>query len=145
MYEKAQKPPPPGSPTEILFILVWNMRQHQEFHKSRAVAQALMSQKGAEEKTINEAFEKLREAFFPFDKNAKRSELKDMRHHLLTEIARGPLSVTPLEDPNRRKVASRLVQGQSDLARREAMTKAGALSRLDPFEKARNRKRSTAS
>lgn len=126
---------------EILFILVWNMRQNQEFHKSRAVMQALLSQKGAEEKTITEAFDKLREAFFPFDRNERKSQIKEMRERLMAEIQRGPLGITMIEDPNRRKQPLRLQQGQAELARKAAMSKSGASVALDPFDKARKRKR----
>lgn len=141
MFDKATAPPEPGSPREIMFILVWNMRQNIEFHKSRAVLQALMSQKGAEEKTIADAFDILREAFFPFDSNSKKATIKDMRSQMLKEISRGPLSITPLADPGRRKASSRLVQGQGEMARRGEMKKAGALADLDPFDQARRRTR----
>lgn len=124
-----------------MFILVWNMRQNQEFHKSRSVMQALLSQKGAEEKTITEAFDALREAFFPFDRNEKKSQLKEAREKLMAEINRGPLGITMVEDPNRRKMSSRLVQGQANLAQKNAMAQSGASVALDPFDKARKRKR----
>lgn len=127
---------------EKLFILVWKMRQDIEFQKSRSTLQALLSQKGAEDKTILSAFEDLREAFFPFDKNQKTDEIRRLKDAMIKEITRGPLSITVLDDPNRRKVASRLVKGRESLAAKDAATRIGQLRQIDPFNKSRNRRRS---
>ena len=127
---------------EMVFLMVWKMRADIEFHKSRSMMQALLSQKGAEDKAILEAFSDLKEAFFPFDKNQKKDELKRLKDEMLKEIRRGPVSVTPLEDPNRKKVASRLVRGQQDLATRKSMTESGrTVSIDDAFDRARHRRR----
>jgi hypothetical protein len=126
---------------EIVFILLWKMRQDIEFQKQRALMQAQLAQKGAESKFILEAFEQLREAFFPFDKNQKKDENNRMREQLLKEIGRGPLAVTVLEDPNRRKVASRLVKGQADLAQKREMSEQGKTVNIDAFDRARKRPR----
>lgn len=139
--DKTQKLPPRTSPMGIMFLMVQAMRQNLEFQKSRVMAQAMLAQKGADEKSISEAFDMLKEAFFPFDKNQKKAQLKDMRTQMLREISRGPLGITPMADPNRKKVASRLVQGQGEQTRREQMTKAGALSSMDAFDQARKRRR----
>lgn len=130
---------------EIVFLLVWKMRQDIEFHKSRATLQALLSQKGAEDKAILEAFNDLREAFFPFDKNEKQSGLKKLKEAMLKEIKRGALSVTPMVDPNRRKVASRLAQGRADLERHKTMARSGKATGIDAFQRARLRPRGSAS
>lgn len=126
---------------EIVFILVWKMRQDIEFQKSRATMQALLAQKGAENKFILEAFEHLREAFFPFDRNQRGDEIKRMREALTKEIGRGPLSVVPLEDPNRRKIASRLAKGQQNLAQSQALRRKGQTISIDAFDQARRRSR----
>lgn len=126
---------------EIVFILIWKMRQDIEFQKSRATLQALLAQKGAENKMVLEAFEQLREAFFPFDRNQRTDEIKRMRDTLNKEIGRGPLSITPLDDPNRKKVASRLVKGQKDLATKKAMQNQGKTVSIDAFDQARRRPR----
>jgi broad specificity phosphatase PhoE len=126
---------------EMVHILVWKMRQNIEFHKSRSTMQALLSLKGAEDKTIMAAFDDLREAFFPFDKNEKKDEIRKLKDEMLKEIRRGPLAITVLADPNRKKVASRLVRGEADLIQKQNMTRAGRLVNIDAFQKARRRDR----
>jgi broad specificity phosphatase PhoE len=135
------RPPEPGSPMEMVYLLVWKMRQNIEFHKSRATMQALLSLKGAEDKTIMAAFDDLREAFFPFDKNEKKDEIKRMKDEMLKEINRGPLAITVLADPNRKKVASRLVRGEADLMQRQRLTQSGRAVNIDAFQKAQRRTR----
>lgn len=126
---------------EMLFILVWKMRQDIEFHKSRATMQALLSQKGADDKSIMQAFSDLRDAFFPFDKNQKTDEVRRLRESMMKEINRGPVSVTALEDPGRKKVASRLAKGQREMARRMSEQKDGTTLSLDAFDKSKKRPR----
>ena len=141
MFEKARRVPEPGSPMEMVFVLLWKMRQDIEFHKSRATLQALMSQQGVEDKPVLEAFDNLKEAFYPFNKTKKSTELKNMRETLMREVRRGPISVTPMEDMNKRKVSSRLARGTRDLAQKEEMHRAGKTVSIDAFDKARHRKR----
>ncbi len=141
MFEKAKRVPNPGSPMEIVFMLVWNMRQDIEFHKSRATLQALLSQKDVEGKTVMKAFDGLRDAFFPYNKNQKKGELKQLREQLLQEVKRGPVSVTPMQDVNKRKVASRLVRGEQALARKSEMQQSGKTVNIDAFDRARQRTR----
>ena len=141
LYERTTRPPEPGSPMEMVHLLVWKMRQNIEFHKSRATMQALLSLKGAEDKTILAAFDDLKEAFFPFDKNEKKSEIQSLKNEMLREINRGPLAITVLADPNRKKVASRLVKGQEELAQKQRMQQAGRSVNIDAFQKAQRRTR----
>ncbi len=119
MFDKATRVPPPGDPMETIFLLVWKMRQNIEFLKSRATLQALLNQKGAEPKHIEEAFNELRHAFFPFEKNQRKQEIGDMRQVMMREIARGAVAVIPTVDPDHRKVANRLARGQERLIRRQ--------------------------
>jgi hypothetical protein len=110
--------PEPGSPMELLFLLVWNMRQRIEFHKARSTLQAFLSQRGAEPKEIMSAFDDLREAFFPFDKNEKEDEKKRLRDELMKEVNRGPVVVEPMIDLHHSKIASKLTRGQERLEQR---------------------------
>ena len=126
---------------EMVFLLVWKMRQDIEFHKSRATMQALLAQKGAEPKEIKEAFDMLKEAFFPFDKNQKTDEAARMKAAMQREISRGPLEVTAMEDPNRKKVAGRLTRGDRELEQQNEMKKQGQSVNIDAFDKARHRPR----
>lgn len=119
MFDKASRVPKPGDPVELVFLLIWKMREGIEFQKSRSTLQALMNQKGAEPKHIEEAFEDLRMAFFPFEKNQKKQEIGNLRQTMMREIARGALSVTPTVDPDSRKMANRLARGQEQLLKRQ--------------------------
>jgi hypothetical protein len=143
LYEKATRLPEPGSPMEIIFLLVWNMRQKIEFQKARAELQALLSQKGAEPKEILQAFDDLRESFFPFDKNAREADLKEMRETLMREVSRGLLSLVPQVDLNRHKIASKLARGQKLLDERIAMQQRGRMESIDAFDRARRKPRRT--
>lgn len=127
---------------ELVFLLTWKMRQQIEFQKSRATMQALMSQKGAEEKQIQAVFEDLKEAFFPYDKNERLADTKRMKEAMYSEIARGPLELTVLEDPNRQKMNPRLQKGEADLRKKGDLEQKGRLTTLDDaFAKARKRGR----
>lgn len=119
VFDKATRVPKPGDPMEIVFLLMWKMRQDIEFQKSRATLQALMNQKGAESKHIEEAFQDLRASFFPFEKNQKKQEINNLKQTMLREIARGALQVTPTMNPDQRKVNNRLARGQERLLRRQ--------------------------
>lgn len=141
LYDKAERLPEPGSPMEILFLMVWTMRQDIEFQKSRATLQALLSQKGADDKTILKAFEDLRNAFHPFDRVQKKEDEKHQKDALRRWIQHGPVEVQAQIDPNRRKVASRLRRGDKDLAQRKAMEIGGQVVGIDAFQRSRRRPR----
>lgn len=103
---------------EIIFLFIWKMRQDIEYQKSRAVMQALLNQKGAEPKHIEDAFKDLRSAFFPFEKNQRKQEVNEQRQTLMRFVQNGPVAFTPTADPNQRKMAHRLSRGQERLFRR---------------------------
>ncbi len=146
MFDKAKTLPWPGDPLELVFLLVWKMRQQVEFQKERATLQALMAQKGAEGKQIESVFEDLKEAFFPYDKNERKADDKKMREAMYSEISRGPLELTAMSDPNKRKVDHRLQRGTADLQKKSDLQKTGNLMTLDDaFEKARRRGRGVSS
>lgn len=126
---------------EILFLLVWNMRQEIEFQKQRVLVQAMLAQRGAEQEEIIKAFDHLRQVFFPYDKNAKKEELKKMRDVLQRSVAAGPMEVRPLVDTYLPKIKSSLERGQVSLKKKADMLRSGASVQLDPFEKARRRPR----
>lgn len=130
---------------ELLFLMVWKMRQEIEFQKSRSQLQALLSQKGAESKEILKAFQDLRESFFPYDKNQKQDEMKNLREALRREAARGPMEIIPLKDPNEDKVKSRLKKGAAEVAKKQDMERKGGLEKIDAFDRARRRSRKPAS
>ena len=118
------------------------MRQKIEFQKSRALIQALMSQQGAQDEHIKKVFDELNEAFFPFDKNQKESELKRMREAMRKAVSAGPLAVFAQDDGKAaRTVASRLKKGQRNLEERKAQEAIGLTRSIDPFETARRRPR----
>lgn len=102
---------------ETIFLLIWKMRQDIEFQKSRANLQALLNQKGAEQKHIEDAFKDLRGAFFPFEKNQRRQEVAQQRQTLLRFVQQGPIEFTPMSNPDHHKTANRLARGQQRLQR----------------------------
>lgn len=142
LYEKATKLPPFSTPTGIMFLLVFKMRQSIEFQKSRTLVQSLMSQQGANDDHIKKAFDDLKEAFFPFDKNQKQAELKKMRDAMTYWVNQGPVVVEVQSDGRQdKRVASKLARGQRDLNNRMSQDQSGRLVGIDAFAKAKNRKR----
>lgn len=142
LYEKATKLPPFSTPTGIMFLLVFKMRQSIEFQKSRALIQALMSQQGANDEHIKKAFDDLKGAFFPFDSNQRTAELKKMRDAMTYWVNHGPVVVEAQSDGRQEKrMASKLARGQRELESRKAQEKSGRIVGLDPFEKAKRRSR----
>lgn len=142
VYELYDGVPDFDTPMGVLLMLVWRQRQAIEFQKHRSLIQALAAQKDADDKIIKDVFDQMKEAFFPFEKNARTSEIKKMEEVMKAWINRGPLAVKALEDPGRsRKMASRLSQGQRVLAARKAEKETGKTAPLDPFQKARHRRR----
>lgn len=142
LYEKATKLPPFSTPTGIMFLLVFKMRQSIEFQKSRALVQALMSQQGANDEHIKKAFTDMKEAFFPFDKNQRTAELKKMRDAVNYWVNHGPVVIEAQSDGrHEKKMASKLARGQRELEAHKAQEKAGRIVGLDPFAKAKRRSR----
>ncbi len=143
LYEKATKLPPFSTPTGMMFLLVWKMRQTIDFQKSRALIQALMSQKGAQDESIKKVFEDLREAFFPFDKNQREAELKKMKTAMDHWIKQGPVVVEAQDlGMQTKKIAPKLLRGQKSLAEHQAQQASGKSVSLDPYKKAKRRARS---
>jgi hypothetical protein len=120
LFDKASRVPPPGDPMELIFLLIWKMRQDIEFQKSRATLQALLNQKGAESKHIEDAFKDLRSSFFPFEKNQRKQEVGNLKKLMMREVARGALAVIPQANPDQRKTANRIARGQERLQKRPA-------------------------
>ncbi len=144
LFEKATKLPAISSPTGMMFLLVYNMRQKIEFQKSRALIQALMSQQGAQDENIKKVFEDLKEAFFPFDKNQRSAELKKMRQAVEYWVKQGPVVVEAQDQDGKtkRRRQSKLIRGQKDLETRQTAEQQGRMIQLDPFQQARRRARS---
>lgn len=145
LYEKATKLPPFSTPTGIMFLLVFKMRQSIEFQKSRALIQALMSQQGAQDEHIKKAFDDLKESFFPFEKNQRQSELKKMKDAMNYWVNQGPVVVETQMDPHQeRKRASKLARGKRELENRMSQEKSGHFVSMDPFSKAKRRNRGSS-
>ena len=148
LLEKYPDVPPTGSPMEILFLVLWRMRQELAFQQSRSAVQSMLSQQGADSKSIEKAFEDLKNSFFPFEKTQRAEEIEILKKVMSKELKRGALSVRPMIDLTRAKNKKKLERGDRILKQRASQLRQGALKPLekDPFLKAkRRRKRSSAS
>lgn len=147
LFDRMTVLPDPGSPMEILILVLWRMRQNIEFQKSRAVMTALLNQQGAEAKFIEKAYADLKEAFFPFEKSDREEEISVLKKVMEKELARGPLSVKPMVDVTRNNMKAKLAQGDKVMQDRARQLRKGTLKTLeaDPFQTARSRSRNTAS
>jgi hypothetical protein len=143
LYDRVDGMPDPGSPMEILYMVLWRMRQQIDFHKSRALMQALMSQQGVNAEHIEKAFEDLRNSFFPFEQHQKEEEVESLKKIMFKEIARGALSVTPMVDMTRTRVKQDIARGQANIREKADMLRSGRLKPLDQdlLKKARSRDR----
>lgn len=148
LYDRIKRLPEAGSPMEIVFLVIWRMRQQIEFHKSRVLVQALLNQQGAEAKHIESAYEDLRGAFFPFEKTQREDEIVDLKKVMHRELAKGALSVTPMMDMTRANIKQKLSKGEAAIRERASLLKSGRLRALDGedrFRRAKMRIRETAS
>lgn len=139
--------PEPGSLMEMIFLVVWKMRQNIEFQKTRVVVQAQMSQQGVEGKLIEKAFEDLRQAFFPFERTEREETIDSLRKALMKEVGRGGLSVKPMMDLTRAQMRQKLDKGAHALNQRAHLLKEGRLRSIDepnPFLSARRRPRTAS-
>lgn len=133
---------------EMIFLSVWKMRQNIEFQKTRVVVQAQLSQQGVEGKLIEQAFEDLRQSFFPFEKT-QREETNDLlRKALHKEVARGGLMIKPQVDLTRAQMRQKLTKGAMVVNQKADLLRQGRLKPLDqtsPFQAAKRRTRNSAS
>lgn len=136
-----------GSPMEMIFLVVWKMRQNIEFQKTRVIVQAQMSQQGVEGKLIEKAFEDLRGAFFPFEKTEREETIDQLRKALTKEIARGGLSIKPMMDLTRSQMRQKLNRGAHILNQRADLLREGRLKPIDqgtPFANSKRRPRTAS-
>lgn len=136
--------PEVGSPMELLFLVLWRMRQQVEFHKSRVVVQALLAQQGVESKHVEAAYDDLRSAYFPFEKAKRDEEIVDLKKVMHRELARGAIAVKPLADLTKDNMRNKLAQGAAAIKERADLLKAGRLRNIDqgdPFQAARTKER----
>lgn len=136
-----------GSPMEMVFLAVWKMRQSIEFQKTRVVVQAQMSQQGVEGKLIEKAFDDLRQAFFPFEKTQKQESNDMLRKALEREVARGGLSITPMQDLTKAGMRQKLNKGAHAIDQRADLLRQGRLKPIDqqsPFTTAKRRPRTAS-
>lgn len=136
-----------GSPMEMIFLVVWKMRQNIEFQKTRVIVQAQMSQQGVEGKLIEKAFEDLRGAFFPFEKTEREETIDQLRKALTKEISRGGLAIKPMMDLTRSQMRQKLNRGAHILNQRADLLREGRLKPIDqgtPFTNAKRRPRTAS-
>jgi len=136
-----------GSPMEMIFLVVWKMRQNIEFQKTRVLVQAQMSQQGVEGKLIEKAYEDLRGAYFPFEKTQREETIDQLRKALHKEIARGGLVIKPQIDMTRSQMRQKLNRGAHILSQRADLLREGRLKSIDrgtPFTAAKRRPRTAS-
>jgi len=80
-----------------MFLYLWDMRQEREFLAHRAVIQAIMGSNNQE--AVQASYKDLLNAFNPYLKETKEHESKKYKEKLAKEIAKGTLSVVPINNP----------------------------------------------
>jgi len=85
--------PPPGSPLESLFLLVWRMRQDIKFYKHQAIVQTAANPKDGE--SITKAWARYTDAMFPYQ-HAELARADQAAMSSLTKVVeQGALTVRP--------------------------------------------------
>ena len=116
MYDKLVRMPEPGSPLESLMLIVWRMRQDLRVQEVRAMTTAIVSA-GSEgddrDKPVQEAWNAYLTEMFPFQRGLLKNQDQKAIDYLKSEVAKGPLTVTSLEQ---------ITRGRSKLRRQQAMT-----------------------
>jgi len=102
MYDKGKKPFP-GTLAESIMLLVFQRRQEQRLHETRAVLQALLPVGTPEqsEDTIS-AFKEFRLALYPFERSETRKRIADERRALQSLVQAGPVKIRPVPLPTGR-------------------------------------------
>ncbi len=119
---------------EILFLLLWKMRQEKEFNRDRAIIQAQVL--GLEDgKAAIDAFKDYQNSWMPFMKKAQELEDTDIKEFMHREIAKGPLKVVPMREDKPKGISQGLIRGQEALQKRADLLKTGKLKTLDPFRR----------
>ena len=114
MYDLARSAPPPGSPLESLFILVWWMRQDLHYYGVRVAVQAMIDpDKG---KAAEDAWKEFTDYFYPFLKGQRKRHDKMAIGALMKEVKRGFLSVRPLAPLVKSKLGRRVREYDTDMS-----------------------------
>ena len=124
IYEKEVRPVP-GSLVEVIFIIVFFMKQRTEFQKTRATVQASLDQEGKE--TLK-AFEDFRKAVFPYERSLALKKFVAEKQLLEKWVTDGPVGVTPMFMP---KKGRHYDKGIEALKQKKMQEQAGLLERLE--------------
>lgn len=94
------EPPAPGTPLESLMILVWRARQDIELQKTRSMVQAVLAAASEAEEANNqlkESWQDFLDGLYPYQRGSRKRADDAAMEYLKREVAKGPLTVTPLQ------------------------------------------------
>jgi len=103
MYDKLHEPPAPGTPLESVMLLVWRMRQDIEFQRTRVTINAILASAAqgdnvqAANKELQDAWQDYLDESYPYQKGQRTKTDSAAIEFLKQEVAKGPLTVTPLQ------------------------------------------------
>lgn len=107
MYDTCKRQPPPGSPVESLFILVWWMRRDIDYYMVRVMVQSAVDpDKG---KSTTDAWKDFTEYFYPYLKGQRREHDHQALGSLMREVKKGQLTVRPLMPLVKSKLGSKRI------------------------------------
>lgn len=107
MYDTAKRHPPPGSPLESMFILVWWMRRDIDYYLARTMVQSAIDPD--EGKSTSEAWKEFTEHFYPYLKGQRKRHDQAAMGALMKEVKKGFMAVRPLVPLVKSKLSSRRV------------------------------------
>lgn len=122
-YETMREPPPVGSVLESIFFVYLLLRDQQELEKTVALAQIQIDPKKAVE-----AIDGYQKSLFPWTEKQRSEEDQMQKKFLEQEIARGPLTVTPLfQTPLHSRMNAKRISPEQAKARQGLMKKLGSM------------------
>lgn len=121
-----RRPPPRGSAQSYVLQALLIRKDHIEYTRTRAIVQAIINKDEA-----NNALELYRDTQMPYLPKVKRSERQDVIKRLMSEVSKGPMSITPvMQKQVKSKLKTKVIQRSEEerlVSARRVATKMGGI------------------
>ncbi len=95
--------PPPGSPAELVMVMVWQMKQEIGFYAHHVLVQATANPEDGD--AVQAAWKRFRNALFPHHEAETQKSDSDAMDALKQAIEEGPLAISALAPMVQSKMA----------------------------------------
>lgn len=105
-----RRPPPRGSAQAYVLQALLIRRDHIEYTRTRAIVQAIVNKDEA-----NKALDLYRDTQMPYLPRVKNSERQEVIKRLMSEVAKGPMAITPvMQKQVKSKLKTRVIQRSAE-------------------------------